>query len=150
VEVREGDQKLGRVGEQAEKQAHHGGGRGVLGRAQGVTREGFLQAKRFTRNIARASCLQEPRHGCQGGGRRVAGLGPVADGSAPARVCAAAACHRPRGRRHVTPVGAQCCLPWTGGRWPAPACAPGGTAARPTWHAPARRRARELGFAKTI
>jgi hypothetical protein len=48
VEVREGDQRLGRVREQAEKQAHHGGangdgdGRGVLGHAQGVTREGFL------------------------------------------------------------------------------------------------------------
>jgi hypothetical protein len=48
VEVREGDQRLGRVGEQAEKQAHHGGsngdggGWGVLRRAQGVTREGFL------------------------------------------------------------------------------------------------------------
>jgi hypothetical protein len=48
VEVREGEQKLGRVGEQAEKQDHHsdangdGGGRGVLGRAQGVTQEGFL------------------------------------------------------------------------------------------------------------
>jgi hypothetical protein len=48
VEVREGDQRLGRVEEQAKKQANHGGAngddgrRGVLGRAQGVTREGFL------------------------------------------------------------------------------------------------------------
>jgi hypothetical protein len=48
VEVWEGGQRLGRAGEQAEEQAHHGGangdggGRCVLGRAQGVTREGFL------------------------------------------------------------------------------------------------------------
>jgi hypothetical protein len=31
VEVREGDQRLGRVGEQAEKQAHHGGANGDEG-----------------------------------------------------------------------------------------------------------------------
>jgi hypothetical protein len=42
VEVREGDQRLGRAGEQAVEQAHHDGGRCVRGRAQGVTREGFL------------------------------------------------------------------------------------------------------------
>jgi hypothetical protein len=48
VEVREGDQRLGRVREQAEKQAHQGGAngdvgrQGVIGRAQRVTREGFL------------------------------------------------------------------------------------------------------------
>jgi hypothetical protein len=59
-------------------------------------------------NVTRASCQQEPQHGCQGSGRRAAGLRPVVDGGAPARVCAAAACHRPRGRRHVTPVGTQC------------------------------------------
>jgi hypothetical protein len=35
-------------------------------------------------------------------------------------------------------------------RWPALVCGPGGTAARPTWHAPVRRHARELGFAKTV
>jgi hypothetical protein len=76
-------------------------------RARSEPGEVFI-ARSFTSNIARASCLQEPWHGCQGGGRRAPGLRPVADGSAPARVCAAAACHRPRGRRHVTPVGAQC------------------------------------------
>jgi hypothetical protein len=48
VDVWEGGQRLGQAGEQAEEQAHHdgangdGGGRCVLGRAQGVTREGFL------------------------------------------------------------------------------------------------------------
>jgi hypothetical protein len=48
VEVWEGGQRLGRAGEQAKEQAHHGGangdggGRCVLGCAQGVTREGFL------------------------------------------------------------------------------------------------------------
>jgi hypothetical protein len=48
VEVREGDQRLDRAGGQAEEQAHHGGangdggGRCVLGRAQGVSREGVL------------------------------------------------------------------------------------------------------------
>jgi hypothetical protein len=48
VEVREGDQRLSRAGEQAEEQAHHGGTNGdggarcVVGRAEGVTREGFL------------------------------------------------------------------------------------------------------------
>jgi hypothetical protein len=34
------------------------------------------------------------------------GAPPVADGGAPARMCTAAACHRPRGRRRVTPIGA--------------------------------------------
>jgi hypothetical protein len=48
VVVREGDQRLGRAGGQAEEQAHHGGSNGeggvrcVLGRVQGVTQEGFL------------------------------------------------------------------------------------------------------------
>jgi hypothetical protein len=49
VEVWKGGQRLGRAGEQAEDQAHHGGANGdggrrcVLGRAQGMTRRGFYR-----------------------------------------------------------------------------------------------------------
>jgi hypothetical protein len=111
VEVWEGNQRLGRAGEQAEGQAHHGGvngdggGRCVLGRAQGRDPGGFIGQERRKEASPERRGLQEPRHGHQGSWRRAAGLRPVVDGGVPVRVCAAAACRQPRGRRRVTPVG---------------------------------------------
>jgi hypothetical protein len=51
VEVWEGDQRLGRAGEQAEGQSHHSGANGdggrqcVLGRAQGRDPGGFYRPR---------------------------------------------------------------------------------------------------------
>jgi hypothetical protein len=61
------------------------------------TRGGFIGQERRKAASPERSGLQEPRHGRQGGWRHAVGLRAVAEGSAPARVCAAAACRRPRG-----------------------------------------------------
>jgi hypothetical protein len=103
VEVREGDQKLGRAGEQAEEQAHHGGTNGDGGGwfgcsgARGKEKGGsFIGPGACRGGCSVAAWPIAAREWARGGGDVRRSRRPMAEGGARGGELAVAAWHRPK------------------------------------------------------